>query len=292
MTETENNGRVTIITVTHNSMQVLPTMLYSVPIGTQVIVVDNLSNDLKDLRDLCSELGVLLIENSFNEGFGAACNRGAELATTEFLLFLNPDSILMADTLDELVAAAQRNPTATGFNPRIERDDGKPSFNYKSPLLSRSEWMDPGWPKADCEVSTLSGCAMFVRRIDFVALAGFDANIFLFHEDDDLALRLRKRGPLVFVYDARVCHSVGSSSGDGLEVVTFKEWHLGYSRVYTMRKHSIAFAFTRVLTHAILKAAAPIVLFSRRKRARRWSDFQGIVSAFLDTRMRTKNEKT
>tara|TARA_B100000768_G_C11282643_1_gene379586 strand:+ start:1765 stop:2634 length:870 start_codon:yes stop_codon:yes gene_type:complete len=288
MTKIKNSERVTIITVTHNSMRVISAMLSSVPSGARVIVIDNLSNDLKDLRDLCSQLGVLLIENSFNEGFGAACNRGAKLATTEFLLFLNPDSILMADTLDELIAAAQRNPTATGFNPRIERDDGKPSFNYKSPLLPRSEWMDTGWPKADCEVSTLSGCAMFVRRIDFVALAGFDANIFLFHEDDDLALRLRKRGPLVFVYDARVCHSVGSSSGNGLEVVTFKEWHLGYSRVYTMRKHSIAFAFTRSLTRAVLKAASPIVLFSRRKRARRWSFLQGVVSAFLDTQIRTR----
>lgn len=288
MTETKNNERVTIITVTHNSIAVIPRMLSSIPGGTRVIVIDNLSNDLKNLRDLCSGSSVLLIENSFNEGFGSACNRGAKLATTEFLLFLNPDSILMADTLDELVAAAQRNPTATGFNPRIERDDGKPSFNYKSPLLPRSEWMDPGWPKADCEINILSGCAMFVRRIDFEALAGFDPKIFLFHEDDDLALRLGKRGPLFFVYDALVCHSVGSSSGDSLEVVTFKEWHLGYSRVYTMRKHALAFPFTRSLASAILKAASPIVLFSRRKRARRWSFLQGIVSAFLDTQIRTK----
>ena len=292
MTETENNGRVTIITVTHNSMQVLPTMLYSVPIGTQVIIIDNSSNDLEALKALCSKLGVLLIENSTNEGFGAACNRGAELATTEFMLFLNPDAILMPDTLNELAKAAQRNLTATGFNPRIERDCGEPSFNYKSALLPRSEWMDRGWPNADCEVSILSGCAMFIPRIHFLALGGFDTKIFLFHEDDDLALRLRKRGPLVFVHDALIRHSVGSSSGGSLEVATFKEWHLGYSRVYAMRKHGLPFPFIRSLIRAIFKATSPIVLFSRHKRAIRWSFLKGIVSAFSDTQTSPKNENT
>ena len=288
---TKKNSLVTIITVAHNSMQVLPTMLASLPVGTQAIVVDNFSNDVEALRVLCSKLGVLLVENSINEGFGAACNRGAGLARTKFLLFLNPDSILMSNTLDELIVAAQRNPKATGFNPRIERDDGKPSFNYKSVLLPRSEWMARGWPAADCEVSTLSGCAMFIPRIDFVALGGFDIKIFLFHEDDDLALRLRKRGPLIFVYDALIRHSVGSSSGGSLKVATFKEWHLGYSRVYTMQKHGLAFPFARSLTRAIFKVASPIILFSGRKRAIRWSFLQGIVSAFLETKRGMKNEK-
>ena len=292
MTEENNNERVTIITVTHNSMQVLPAMLASVPVGTKVIIIDNCSNDLIALKDLCSRLGVALIENSANEGFGTACNRGAELATSEFMLFLNPDSILMSDTLDELAKAAQRNPTATGFNPRIESDNGKPSFNYKSSLLPRSEWMDRGWPSSDCEVNILSGCAMFIPRLDFIALGGFDPKIFLFHEDDDLALRLRKRGPLVFVYDALIRHSVGSSSGGSLEVAIFKEWHLGYSRVYVMRKHGLAFPFIRSLARAIFKVASPIVLLSHQKRAIRWSFLQGTFSAFSDTQTRQKNEKS
>jgi len=256
-------------------------MLASVPKGTRIIVVDNFSDDLNTLKEICSWPGVLLIENVKNEGFGTACNRGVESATTEFIFLLNPDCVLMDNTIDELILAARRNPKAMGFNPRIMNNDGKPSFNYKSALLPRSKWMERGWPNSDCHVSILSGSAMFIPRTDFVSIRGFDPNIFLYHEDDDLALRLNKRGPLIFVYDALISHSIGASSGGSLRVATFKAWHLGYSRIYAMRKHNLPFASTRSLMRAILKAISPAIFFSYRKRAIKWSYLKGVVSYLL-----------
>lgn len=273
--------RVTIVAVSYNSLRVLPQMLASVPAGTPVVVVDNASTELEPLRALCARHGARLIESKVNEGFGIACNRGAALATTEFLLFLNPDALLMPDTLDQLVAAAERYPRATGFNPRIEGDDGKPFFKRKSYLLPRAQWMERGWPAADREVSVLSGAAMFMRRADFEAVGGFDPEIFLFHEDDDLALNLARRGPLMFIREALVRHGGGSSSARSAEVAALKAWHMGHSRVYAARKHGMAFARTRALIQASLQAISPVVILSRRKRAKQWAFLKGIIHASL-----------
>ena len=278
---TSSDARVSIVTVSYNSLHVLPAMLGSVPPEAPVVIVDNASQDLPTLRALCAEHGARLVESKVNEGFGVACNRGAALAETEFLLFLNPDALLMPDTLAQLVAAAERYPDATGFNPRIEDDNGKPFFKRKSYLLPRAQWMPRGWPEADREVTVLSGAAMFMRRADFEAVGGFDSEIFLFHEDDDLALQLAKRGRLMFIRDALVRHGGGSSSARSAEVAALKAWHMGHSRVYAARKHGMAFARSRALLQAGLQAIAPVVLVSRRKRAKQWAFLRGIVHASL-----------
>ncbi|WP_347831722.1 glycosyltransferase family 2 protein [uncultured Planktomarina sp.] len=279
MSDEKKEDSVTIVTVSYNSAEILRRMLTSAPKDLEVVVVDNFSDDLNDIRELCLRFGASLVENSVNRGFGSACNSGANLATTEFIFFLNPDCVLKNDTVDKLILAARRNPTSPAFNPRIMLDNGEPSFNYKSALLPRSKWMRPGWPDTDQEVNILSGCAIFVRRSDFIAVGGFDPNIFLYHEDDDLSLRLAERGPLMFISDAVVRHSVGSSSGDGIDVAAFKAWHLGYSRIYARHKHGLPLFFTTTFIGALFKALLPDVIFSRRKRAKRWPYLQGMFNA-------------
>lgn len=272
---------ITIISVSYNSTDVIERMLASVPKDIALIVVDNGSDDLTLLKEICSRYSVILLENGKNVGFGAACNFGAKYASTEFLFFVNPDCVLETDTIQELLASARRNPLATAFNPRIILDDGQPSFNYKSALLPRSKWMARGWPKIDQEVNVLSGCALLVRQSHFNAVGGFDENIFLYHEDDDLSLRLTDKGPLMFSYKSLISHSVASSSGHSENIIAFKAWHLGYSRVYTMKKHRrfLPIAFLYIL--AFGKILLPDVIFLRTKRKKRWAYLLGISSGLL-----------
>jgi len=275
-------GRVSIVTVSYNSLKVLPNMLDSVPPGTKVIVVDNASDDTEALADLCRTHGAQLILNNHNLGFGVACNEGASEAKTEFLLFLNPDAMLMPDTLDRLVEAADRYPRASALNPRIAESDGRPYFKRKSYLMPRCEWMPRGWPEADREVTVLHGAAFFVRRSAFEAVGGFDPEIFLFHEDDDLARRLKAEcGPLMFIREPLVQHGGGSSSARTAEIAALKAWHMGHSRVYAARKHRQRLARTRALTQATLQLISPLVVFSRRKRAKQVALLSGVVHACL-----------
>jgi GT2 family glycosyltransferase len=162
------------------------------------------------------------------------------------------------------------------MNPRIAEADGGEYFKRKSCLIPRSDWMARGWPGADCEVNVLSGAAIFVRRADFDAVGGFDPAIFLYHEDDDLSRRLyAERGPLMFIRAALVQHLGGRSSVRSPEVAALKARHMGYSRVYTMRKHGRPYAFARALISAFIQLCSPLVVLSRRKRAKQVALLKG-----------------
>lgn len=277
--ETSAPSLVTVVSVTYNSVEKLRQMLASVPAQTPVVVVDNGSDDVDALADLCAQHGARLIRNDVNRGFGPACNQGAALAATPYLLFLNPDARLLPGALDELVAAARRDPHFGAMNPRIETADGSPYLKRKSPLIPRSDWMPRGWPQADQQVTTLSGCAIFTRRDAFEQVGGFDPAIFLYHEDDDLAQRLRQQvGPLMFVRDARVVHAAGSSTARTPQVAALKAWHMGRSRVYVTRKHDRPFAVTAALGRALVQMLSPEMLVSARKRSKHAAFLRGVLS--------------
>ena len=287
--DAQNNRRVTIVTVTYNSAGVLPAMLASVPAGTPVVIVDNASADAETVQTMADAHGATLIRSRTNDGFGLACNHGAALARTEFVLFLNPDTRLAADTLARLVAAADRHPRAAAMNPRLLREDGSARFKHKSNLLPSAEWLAPVCPTGDCELPVLVGAAFFVRRGDFEAVGGFDPRILLFYEDDDLACRLRaERGPLMFIHDAVVHHAGGELSGGSRKVAMLKAWHLGHSRVYARRKHGRPFARSRTIKVALVRLMRSALTLSPEGIARDWAFLGGVLNACLggDSRSR------
>lgn len=281
--EEHASAQVTVVSVSYNSMAVLPAMLASLPKDTPVVIVDNASAQTADLVALCAAHGAKLIHNPVNAGFGAACNLGAAQAATEFLLFLNPDATLMPDTLDQLVAAARRYPAASAMNPRIAEEDGSAAFHRSSRLMPRAERMPRGWPAADTEVTVLTGAALFVRRADFEAVGGFDPKIFLYHEDDDLSRRLRaERGSIMFIREALVQHRGGESSPRDAEISALKAYHMARSRVYATRKHGRPMPFASALFSATKDLLALDMLWSPRRRAKNWAYFKGVLSTLRD----------
>ncbi len=272
---------VTIITVCHNSLAVLPTMLQSIPKGTPVVLVDNASADTGALQKLAHEHGAKLILNADNVGFGPACNIGAAKAETEFLLFLNPDAELQPGALDALISAAARHPDASGFNPRILDSKGQQSFRRGSKLRPRERLKGP-LPDTDVEVPVLAGSAIFCRRALFEEIGGFDPAIFMYHEDDDLSLRLRDHGPLIYCHDAQVVHLSGHGSPRLPQVAAFKAYHSARSRIYALGKYGHPRPKMNTLGAAALRLLGPDMLFSKRRRAKNIGFMKGALSAFKD----------
>lgn len=281
--DTDPSGAVlpiTVVSVCYNSTGVVSAMLASLPKGLAVVLVDNGSQDATELEIIAQGTGARLIRNADNRGFGAACNQGAAVAETEFVLFLNPDVTVEPGALDALAAAMRQYPRASAMNPVICKASGQPYFKSSSVLLPRTMWLVRGRPEADCEVPVLSGAALIVRRANFEAVGGFDPEIFLYHEDDDLGLRLRAEcGPLMFIRGAVVHHEGGRSSGRGAEVAALKGWHMGRSRVYAARKHGRALAFSGALLQSLIQVVSPGVLVSKRKRAKQLAFLRGVWSA-------------
>jgi len=275
------NSSVTIITVSYNSMAVLPAMLKSVPMGTAVVVVDNASSDTDALKAMTAEHGATLQLNENNIGFGPACNQGAAKASTEFLLFLNPDAELQAGALDALMEAAKTYPDASGFNPRILDQSGSQSFKRGSKIRPKERLKGP-LPSKDVEVSVLAGSAIFCRRALFEKIGGFDPAIFMYHEDDDLSLRLREHGPLMYCHNAKVVHLSGHGSPRLPQVAAFKAYYSARSRAYTLGKYGHPRPKLATLVAAVFRAIGPDTLFIKRRRAKNIGYLKGALSAFKD----------
>jgi len=128
-------------------------------------------------------------------------------------------------------------------------------------------------PEGDLCANFLSGAVLLLRKPAFEAIGGFDPNIFMYFEDDDLSLRLRQAGhALVRVNAARARHIGGGSSGPSDAVLRFKQWHFAWSRLYIERKFNGAAAAWRHGLPMLLKRASKALLYSlagKRQKALR-----------------------
>src|SRR5437016_824563 len=122
---------LSILIVTYNAEPFLRNCLESIALqkpsfAFEVIVTDNASTD-KSVELIRSNFpDVRLIASPVNAGFAAATNRAFAKAAGEYLLVLNPDTILSDGALERLVNFLRRRPDAGAIGPRIYNQDGSP----------------------------------------------------------------------------------------------------------------------------------------------------------------------
>lgn len=248
------DASVSVVIVSYNSSDVLPDALRSIPRGIPVWVVDNGGEDAEALERLSIQYGFSLIRSDRNIGFGRACNLGCRNVDTEFVFFLNPDAVLAERAIEALVEAARRYPDAVAFNPLIELGPDRFLRKRKCRILPRRALAEvQSLPfEQDATLPVLSGAALMVRKAAFDAIGGFDPQIFLYFEDDDLSVRLRAaEGQLKRVAGAKVLHVGGQSSGASHSVMKIKNFQWARARVYVTRKHGMRFPLLGALSEAI-----------------------------------------
>lgn len=207
---------------------------YLAPDIARTLLVDNNSTD--DTCDKARRLGYDVLEMGANSGYSRAINAGLRHLATPFVLIVNPDLKLAADAIAELLAAAERYPDTDVLVPRLLTPKGKEFFRFETRFEPRADYRVP--PSGDACISAVSGAALLVRRERFLAAGGFDENIFLYFEDDDLALRYRReKRPIVYVHAASAKHLGNASSVTDAKMTRLKNESLGWGWAYAMRKH-------------------------------------------------------
>ena len=283
-------SRVTVVTVAYRSRAVIAECLASVARAKSVVVVDNASDDDSTAVARAALPSARIVANRVNQGFGRANNQGAALAETEFALLLNPDAQLEPGALEQLVACADRNPNAAIVAPAILNADGTRITSHNVGLFDQSRIRGKTRlpPDGDICADFLSGAALMVRTAAFREIGGFDPNIFLYFEDDDLCLRMRRAGyALVQTPAAAVRHKGGLSSPPTPEIVRRKFWHLSWSRLYLEAKHrdrATACAWGRRSAHAFTIKALWHGLAGHRDKALRDRARRDGTKAFLKGR--------
>ncbi len=223
---------VDVVVVSYNARAALLACCRSVRAlpGARLIVVDNASTD--GSADAVAALGadVTVLRRAHNEGFGAAANRGVAAGDAAEVLLLNSDATIDAAALEALRAALAHDPAAAAAGPRLRDANGRLELSIGRRLTPCNEaafklleagrrrcpplerWLERryGRPRA---VASLSAACLLVRRAAFTGVGGFDERFFLYAEDVDLCLRLRRAGwRLLYVPEAEVRHLRGVSA--------------------------------------------------------------------------------
>jgi GT2 family glycosyltransferase len=221
----------------------------------EVIVVDNNSNDGKADAFVASFPHVKFILQEDNAGFSKACNRGAKEAKGDWLLFLNPDTILQPDNLNKLLEKASANPEWKLIGIRQLNDKGKDThphglflkwWNVWGPVRSL-ERLIKGSKFSKQYLSTapvtypdwISGSFVLIRKNDFESLGGWDERFWMYCEDMDLSKRAANKGWLRVMYNETQCvHSHGGSSRIDPETKAITKTEVIISTIRYLRKYN------------------------------------------------------
>lgn len=228
---------VSIIIVSYNTCELTCACIESVYAQTtipfELLVVDNQSSDGSAEQIAARFPGATLITPDENLGFARANNLAAQRAIGDYLLLLNPDTVVLDRAIDRLVAFARQHPANGIYGGRTRFADGSlnptscwgrstpfSEFAFATGLSAafrRSGWLNPeemgNWQRDSVrEVDIVTGCFFLITRDLWQRLGGFHPDFFMYGEEADLCLRARQLGARpIITPDATIIHYGGRS---------------------------------------------------------------------------------
>jgi len=211
---------LSIIVVNYNTRDYLACCLESLAgisgARAEIIVVDNASGDssLEMVRQRFPE--VVVIENAENLGFAKANNQAIAVSKGRYLYFLNPDAEVRNGLFETMIAHMESHPDVGLAGTRLVNPDGsdQPSVESRYPGQKHAQKEMAGL-KGD--IAWVLGASMIARRMAVVDVGGFNEDFFLYGEEQDLCLKLRRAGWVIgYIPDAVALHWGGKSERDHL----------------------------------------------------------------------------
>lgn len=267
--------QITLVVVTYNSHVCIDKLLKSISSYdrtiSRVIILDNNSRDVIELGRVINKhkkrgIKIKFIKNNENIGFARACNIGAKISTTKYVLFLNPDTILNDKTLETIHKHAENN-NADLIGGKCLDSKGKihrtvvrklditagifELTNVGKILLTnigeRHFYQDVNdyCESKDLSVGGISGAFLLVNLKSYNILGGFDEKFFMYLEDVDLGYRANKKGMKVLYCPHSYIYHLGGSSSNNVYQINHEAW-------YESRRHYF-YKNTSVLTNILIQ---------------------------------------
>jgi hypothetical protein len=206
---------ISIIIVSYNTQDLIGDCIRSVlaeeDCHKEIFVVDNASTDgsVAYLREGFPK--VFLVANEENRGFAAANNQVLHRCRGKYIFFLNPDARLTRGAMRILLSYMESSPRVGLAGTKLVGPDGTPQRSKAEQYLGQDYSQDElsGLPGS---LASVIGASMVVRADLAKKIGGFDEDFFLYGEDQDICLRVRKCGYEVgYIDEAIVLHSGGQS---------------------------------------------------------------------------------
>jgi GT2 family glycosyltransferase len=245
-----------IIIVSWNTREILRHCLQSVFASQttkkfKVWVVDNGSSDGTGqmIKEFFSQIQI--ISNDDNVGFAHANNQAIMDSSGDYVMLLNPDTVVEKDVIETLVNFLEKYPDIGAVGPRLLNPDGTLQESaYPEPTLAREFWrlfhldrfyyyaaypMDE-WSVIDArEVDVLMGACLLVRRKTLDQVGLLDDNFFVYSEEVDLCTRIREYGWRISWVPTAVVIHLGGQSTKQIQQEMFLQLYQG--KIQYFRKH-------------------------------------------------------
>lgn len=243
--------KITIVIVSYNVREILVECIDSVHkalegIDGEMVVVDNCSKDdtVSYLQKHCTD--VRLIANQENVGFARANNQAIRLSESEYILLLNPDTVVYENTIRGCLDFMDAHPEAGGAGVRMLTREGNPAPESRRAIptpwvamlkmlgFSRRYYMsDLPWDKP-CQIEVVSGAYCMLRRKALDQIGLLDEDFFMYGEDIDLSYRMIHGGWQNWYLPFDIIHYKGEST----QKSSFRYVHVFYQAMLIFfRKH-------------------------------------------------------
>lgn len=258
--------KLTLIIISYNSSRVITQCLSELLLSNSfdVIIVDNASTDhsADTLKSRFPDCQVISLKT--NIGYGRATNLALKALNTPYALLLNPDIYATVQSVTALLEQAKVHSGAAIYAPATKSSE----LTHQGPI--KKSWV--------------LGAAMLFDMSKLKRIGFFDENIFLFYEEKDLCKRARAMHEDIILFsDIMFEHDKGTASGSSKAVTNFKDWHVGWSSLYYLKKHQLdkgKHSTARLLMRYRMKA---IFSLNQRKREKFQYRLQGMFSFLKQT---------
>lgn len=222
---------VSVIIINYNTLKMTDECICSVidktsGISYEIILVDNASTD-GSKEFFSNDSRVKYIYNNENLGFGRANNKGIEIAQGRNILFLNSDTLLRNNAIKILSDFLDKNPKVGACGGNLFLQDGTPGMSFGRYFPSLYEELNIffecipdrfiygrntnfNYTDRELKVGFISGADLMVKQSVLDAVGHFDPHFFLYYEETELCLRIKRYGKVIMsVPKAEIVHLDG-----------------------------------------------------------------------------------
>ena len=229
---------LSIVIVTLRSEKVIYDCLNSIDQSIPVIIVEH-SNDYLFKNKLESKYrNVRCVLSKSNLGMGKGNNIGIKEVKTDYVLILNPDTILEKNSLEEIFLASKKLAEFTILAPKEENYLNYGRLDKNLNIINLDKELNN--QKEPFKVDFVDGFAMLINKKKFKDEVYFDENIFMYLENNDLCKRVIDNGESIFVIPKAKIKHLAAKTVDSkfkYEVELSRNWHWIWSKFYFNKKH-------------------------------------------------------
>ena len=269
-----NNKKITIVINTFKSEDKIHQCLDAISSEFKVIIIEN-SND-KNLKEILEKKykNVECFLTGENLGYAKGNNLGLSKVKSQYALILNPDAIVEKNTLNNFLVSAERLGDFSIIGP-AKQDE----FKNSDYLKNKNQIF---------EVNSVKGFAMFLNLNQFKDIGFFDDNFFIYLEEIDLCLRLKKNNKKIYLDKNILINHIGGSSHNesiNFEMELSRNWHWMWSTFYFNKKHN---GYLKAIVNisgkffsSIIRMIFYALIFQNDKRKIYFQRFSGMYNSMI-----------